>query len=130
MSDIQQPSLLDKALGSSLAKQISGSSHNVGKKALDAQVTKIFGSKYVISSSQYFAVSVDVPWVAISKNVQNQMLERSISQAHYGHENPGIVLIDFYPQPHGAFVLAMDKSSSHQGEKLVGYFVLQPKSST
>ena len=130
MSDVQQPNLLDEALGSNLVKQVSGSSHNVGKKALSAQVIEIFGSKYTISGSHYFAVSADVPWIAISKNVQNQMLERSIHQSHYDKADPGIVLVDFYPQPHGAFVLAMDKGSSRESEKLVGYFVLQPKSST
>lgn len=129
MVDVQQPKLLDEALGSSLVEQVSGPSHNVEQKALDAQVTKIFGSKYRIASSRYFAASADVSWVAISKSVQNQMLERSIKRSHYDSEKPGIVLVDFYPQPHGAFVLAMDRNAGRQGERLVGYFVLQAKGS-
>jgi hypothetical protein len=130
MSDVQQPKLLDEALGSALVKRASGPSHNAGRKALEAQIAKTFGAKYAISSSQYFVVSPDVLWVAASKNIQNQMLERSIGRAHYDGENPGVVLIDFYPQPHGAFVLAMDKGASGRNEKLVAYFVLRHKSST
>ena len=127
MNDVHQPKLLDEALGSNLVKQVSGPSHTVGKKALEAQVAAAFGSKYAIMASHYFSVSTDVPWVAISKNVQNQMLERSINRTHYYKENPGVDLIDFYPQSHGAFVLAMSKNSGRQSERLVGYFVLQRK---
>ncbi|RYE92528.1 MAG: hypothetical protein EOO77_46670 [Oxalobacteraceae bacterium] len=127
MTDIQQPKPLDEALGTNLVKQVTGQSRDERNKALDTRVTATFGGKYQIASSRYFSVSTDVTWLAVSKNVQNQMLERSMNRGHYDKENPGILLIDFYPQPHGAFVLAMDANSGKQGHKLVGYFVLKQK---
>ena len=129
MSTIQQPRSLDEVLGSNLAKQVSGPSHDAGKKALDIQITGIFGSEYMLSSSHFFTVSADVSWIAISRNVENQMSEHSVRRAHYDKENPGVVLVDFYRQPHGAFVLAMDGTRRNQDDKLVGYFILQPKHS-
>jgi hypothetical protein len=127
MVDVQQPRSLDELVGTSLVKQVPRSVHDMDEVALDTQVAKTFHGKYEIGSSRYFIVSTDVSWAAISKNVQNHMLESSIGRAHYDNEKPGIVLIDYYPQPHGAFVLAMSKESRRRGQRLAGYFVLKPK---
>lgn len=127
MVTIQQPRPLDEALGSTLVKQVAEASHKAGKTTLDALVEKTLGDGYVVESSRYFSVPADVAWIAISKNVQNQMHEHSVARGHYDKEQPGITLLDFYPQPHGAFVLATDKGSGRQGDRLIGYYSLRRK---
>ena len=52
-------------------------------------------------------------WVAISKNVENQMLEKSINRVPFEWTNPDMDFVDVYPQGDSAFAV-----------KVVGYDVL------
>ncbi len=92
--------------------------------ALNDEVTKYLRDKYSIESGSYYRFSKDVPWVAISKNVQNQMVEKSIRPVFFEWHNPGYDFVDIYPQGKTAFAVAMLSKSGPGKPKFVGYFVL------
>jgi hypothetical protein len=94
---------------------------------LHDEVTKYLRDKYTIQSGNYFRFSKDVPWVAISKNVENQMAEKSIERVFFEWNNPGYDFVDVYPQGNTAFAVAMNSKSGPGKPKLVGYFVLAAK---
>lgn len=95
--------------------------------ALHDELTKYLRDKYTIQSGSYFRFSKDVPWVAISKNVQNQMAEKSIERVVFEWNNPGYDSVDVYPQGKTAFAVAMHSKSGPGKPKFVGYFVLTAK---
>src|SRR5438034_273280 len=47
-------------------------------KQLDAEVTQFLRQSAAIRSVRYYKFSKDVPWIAISKDVQNQMSAKSV----------------------------------------------------
>lgn len=104
---------------------------NVTKSKLEIEELNNEVIKYLhdesltIISAQYYDFSGDVPWVAIAKNVQNQMLEKSIMKAKYEWNNPGYDLVDVYPQKDSAFAVAMYSKHVKNKTKLVGYYVLK-----
>lgn len=93
-------------------------------KALDAEVTKFLRGKYKIKSVAYYTFGGGIPWAAISKSVQNQMLEKSINRVVFAWNEPGLDFVDVYPQGDDAFAVAMYTKSSRGDEKFVGYYVL------
>jgi hypothetical protein len=95
--------------------------------ALDEEVSKFLRDKYTIKSGNYFRFRADVPWVAIAKNVQNQMAEKSVQRVIYDWNNPGYDFIDVYPQGDTAFAVAMYAKGGAGKTRLVGYFVLATK---
>lgn len=96
-------------------------------KNLMEEVTKFVRGKYAIKSGNYYRFRGDVPWVAISKNVQNQMAEKSIKRMLFDWNNPGFDFVDVYPQGDSAFAVAMSSKSSSGKSRLVGYFEMSPK---
>jgi hypothetical protein len=95
--------------------------------AFHKEVTKFLRDKYAIKSGNYYRFRGDVPWVAISKQVQNQMAEKSIQRVLYDWNNPGYDFVDVYPQGDTAFAVAMYAKGNRGKSKLVGYFVLTAK---
>jgi hypothetical protein len=93
-------------------------------KALDEEVTKFLRGKFAIKSGQYYRFSADMPWVAISKNVQNQMTAKSVTRKIYDWNNPGYDFVDVYPQGEAGFAMAMFSKSGRGEAKLVGYYLL------
>jgi hypothetical protein len=77
---------------------LSRESAGPNAKALDAEVTKFLRWEYKIKSVIYYQLNGDIPWIAVSKNVQNQMLEKAVKKKVFAWNNPGIDLIDVYPQ--------------------------------
>ena len=63
-------------------------------------------------------------WVAISKNVENQMLEKSINRVPFEWTNPDMDFVDVYPQGDSAFAVAMYSKTASSKVKVVGYDVL------
>jgi len=123
--NIHVPKSPVETMDTKLAKPAPDAAQLKETKALDAQVSSIFRNGYSVASSNYYHVAANVTWASIEKNVQNEMQEHSISKSRYDGENPGIVLIDFYPQRDGAFVVAMDNTTASKDEKLIGYYVLK-----
>jgi hypothetical protein len=106
------------------AKEVAATSSPVLAKALDGVVTRYLRGTYKIKSVQYYKFKSDVPWVAISKEVQNQMLEKSVKRSFFDWNEPGIDIIDIYPQGKTAFVIAMDKKALLSKKQFVGYYVV------
>jgi hypothetical protein len=106
------------------AKEVAAASSPALAKALDGVVTKYLRGTYKIKSVQYYKFKSDVPWVAISKEVQNQMLEKSVKRSFFDWNEPGIDIIDVYPQGKTAFVIAMDKKALLAKKQFVGYYVV------
>jgi hypothetical protein len=113
-----------EALGGDYIKSAPASGNAKSVKSLDGQLLALVGKQYKVKSSQYYKVAKDIPWIAISKNVQNQMLEKSIQKADFPWEDPGITFVEIYPQGTGAFAVAMDDSTVDSPEKFISYFVL------
>jgi hypothetical protein len=97
-------------------------------KKLDADVIEFVRGRYTIVSARYYRIGADVPWVAISKNVQNQMAEKSIKRVMLDWYEPGIDFVETYPQGQegAAVAVAMPKGAKSSAEKIVGYYVLGP----
>lgn len=97
---------------------------------LDAEVKAFLRDKFVIASGRYYQVPAEIPWIAVSKSVQNQMAEKSFKPAMFEWYEPGIDFVEVYPQGKegAAFAVAMPKGASPSGEKLVGYYVLNTPS--
>ena len=106
---------------------VKAADHGADAKALDEELTKYLRGKYLVQSAHYYTFSDDVPWVAIAKNVQNQMQEKSIPKVVYEWNNPGYDLVDVYPQGDTAFAVAILSKTKSGKTKLVGYFSLTAK---
>lgn len=93
---------------------------------LDAEATAFFRGRFLIQSARYYQVSAKVPWIAISKSVQNQMAEKSIQRTMFEWYEPGIDFVEIYPQANdsAAFAVAMPKDTNLNADKLVGFYVL------
>lgn len=104
-------------------KEVSASKDS---EKLDAEVIAFFRDQFSIKSARYYQVPGEIPWIAVSKSVQNQMAARSIQQTMFEWYEPGIDFIEVYPQGnHGAaFAVAMPKGANLSADKLVGFYVL------
>lgn len=93
---------------------------------LDAEVTAFLRDKYEIVSASYYELAGEVPWIAISKSVRNQMAAKSIQPVMFDWYEPGLDFVDVYPQgSDGAFALAMPEGSRSAADKLIGFYVLK-----
>lgn len=124
MAETATPTSPVEALGGAHIREVSASGDAKSAKALDGQLLALIGKQYKIKSSHYYKVAKDMPWVAIAKNVQNQMLEKSVKKGQFPWEDPGIVFLDVYPQGTSAFAVAMDSSTAKSSQKFIGYYVL------
>jgi hypothetical protein len=95
-------------------------------RKLDAEVTAFLRDKFAISSARYYLAPAAIPWIAVSKSVQNQMAEKSVQRTMFEWYEPGLDFVEVYPQggSGGAFAVAMPKGSNPSAEKLVGFYVL------
>jgi hypothetical protein len=95
-------------------------------KKLDTEVTAFLRDKYTISSARYYHTPGEVPWIAVSKSVQNQMKEKSIERKLFDWYEPGLDFVEVYPQGKNgsAFAVAMPKGTKSDADKLVGFYVL------
>ncbi len=109
---------------SKYVKALDASAAGANASALDDELTKFLRHKYKIESSSYYSFGSDIPWVAISKNVENQMLEKSVHRALFEWNNPGMDFVDVYPQDDRAFAVAMYSKTASSKVKFVGYYVL------
>ncbi|MFO1425028.1 MAG: hypothetical protein U1F70_15520 [Candidatus Competibacteraceae bacterium] len=93
---------------------------------LDAEAVAFLRGRFLIESARYYQVPSEIPWIAVSKSVQNQMAQRSIQRKMFEWYEPGIDFVEVYPQGnHGAaFALAMSKGANPSADKLVGFYVL------
>ena len=110
-----------KPLESMKAVPASESTH-----ALDTELTAYLRGRYLLVSASYYRAPAMIPWLAISKSVQNQMAEMSIQPAIFEWNEPGVDFIEVYPQEKhdAAFAVAMPRGSKSDAEKLVGFYVL------
>ena len=101
-------------------------------KKLDAEVTAFLRNKYAIASARYYQVPGEIPWIAVSKSVQNQMAEKSIQPVMFEWYEPGIDFVEVYPQGNNgaAFAVAMPKGTKSSSDKLVGFYVLSAPAAT
>ena len=98
-------------------------------EALDAEATAFLRGRYAIESARYYHLEGEVPWIALSKSVQNQMAERSIERTLFEWYEPGLDFTEVYPQgPDAAFAIAMPGASAPDAEKLVAFYVLRAPS--
>jgi hypothetical protein len=93
---------------------------------LDAELVRFLRTTYAIKSVHYYRFQKGIPWVAISKRVQNEMSEKSINRVAYDWEEPGIDFVDVYSQGKNGFAVAMLKDTPTDSEKFVGYYLLKP----
>lgn len=95
-------------------------------KKLDADVTAFLRNQYAIASARYYHVPGEIPWIAVSKSVQNQMAEKKIEQKLFDWEEPGIDFVEVYPQGKkgAAFAVAMPTGTKSSADKLVGFYIL------
>lgn len=100
---------------------------NEATKKLDAEVTAFLRDKYTIASAKYYEVAGEIPWIAVSKNVQNQMAEKSVKKVMFEWYEPGLDFIEVYPQGKQAFALAMPKGTKSSADKLIGFYTLTEK---
>jgi hypothetical protein len=93
---------------------------------LDAEVTAFLRNTYAIASARYYKVPGEIPWIAVSKSVQNQMAEKSIPRKIFDWYEPGLDFVEVYPQGKtgAAFAVAMLKGTQSGGGALVGFYVL------
>ncbi|BDC47811.1 hypothetical protein F183_A01270 [Bryobacterales bacterium F-183] len=96
-------------------------------KKLDAEVTAFLRDKYSIASARYYTVAGEIPWIAVSKNVQNQMAEKGIKKVMFEWYEPGLDFVEVYPQGKQGFALAMPKGRKSDSEKLIGFYTLTAK---
>lgn len=95
-------------------------------KELDAEVTAFFRGRFSIESADYYLVPGEIPWIAVSKFVQNQMKEKSIRRTQFDWYEPGIHFVEVYLQDNdrAAFAVAMPEGTNSRTEKLIGFYVL------
>jgi hypothetical protein len=93
---------------------------------LDAEALAFFRDQFSIDSARYYQVPAEIPWIAVSKSVQNQMAELSIQRTMFEWYEPGIDFIEVYPQGNdaSAFAVAMPKGTNPSADKLVGFYGL------
>ncbi|WP_320043228.1 hypothetical protein [uncultured Desulfobacter sp.] len=93
---------------------------------LDQEVKTFCRGQFAIGSASYYQVAGEIPWLAISKSIQNQMAAKSIERTMFDWYEPGIDFIEIYPQGKngGAFALAMPKESNLGADKLIGFYIL------
>ncbi len=101
-------------------------------KKLDAEVTVFLRDRFTIASARYYQVPGEIPWIAVSKSVQNQMAEKSHKRAMFEWYEPGIDFVEIYPQGKDgdAFAVAMPKGANPSADKLVGFYVLRASPAT
>lgn len=95
-------------------------------RKLDAEVIVFLRGKYKIKSGHYYQVPAEIPWIAVSKSIQNQMAEKSIPKQLFEWYEPGLDFVEIYPQSKSdiAFAVAMLKGTKSNSKKLVGFYVL------
>ncbi|HLK63430.1 MAG TPA: hypothetical protein VKU19_08320 [Bryobacteraceae bacterium] len=93
-------------------------------KKLDAEVTAFLRNQYAIASARYYQAPGEIPWIAISKSVQNQMAEKSIQRTMFDWYEPGIDFVEVYPEGKNAFAVAMPTGTKSNADKLVGFYIL------
>ena len=95
-------------------------------KKLDAEAIAFFRDQFSIESARYYQVPGEIPWIAVSKSVQNQMAEKSIQRTMFDWYEPGIDFVEVYPQGNNGavFAVAMPKGTNPSADKLVGFYVL------
>jgi hypothetical protein len=93
---------------------------------LDAEAIAFFRDQLTIDSARYYQVPGAIPWIAVSKSVQNQMAEKSIQWTMFDWYEPGIDFVEVYLQGNNgaAFAVAMPKGTNLSADKLVGFYVL------
>ncbi len=93
---------------------------------LDAEAMAFFQGRFSIQSARYYQVSGKIPWIAVSKSVQNQMAEKCIERTMFEWYEPGIDFVEVYPQGNAgaAFAVAMPKETDLNADKLIGFYVL------
>lgn len=105
-------------------KEIQASENS---EKLDADVIAFSQGQFSIESARYYHAPAKTPWLAVSKSIQNQMAEESFHQKIYEWHEPGIDIIDVYPQGNTAFAVAMPKDRDRSADKLIGFYVLKLK---
>lgn len=95
-------------------------------RKLDAEVIAFLRDSFSIKSARYYKVPDEIPWIAVSKSVQNQMVEKSIQRTMFDWYEPGIDFVEIYPQGNNsnAFAIAMPKETNPSADKLVGFYIL------
>jgi hypothetical protein len=93
---------------------------------LDAETKSFLRDQFSIKSARYYLVPGEIPWIAVSKSIHNQMAEKSIQRKMFEWYEPGIDFVEIYPQGKNgaAFAVAMPKGSNPSANKLVGFYVL------
>ena len=94
-------------------------------KRLDAELIALLRGGYTIESVHYYRFHRDIPWIAIAKNVQNQMSEMAVARQTIEWAEPGLDFAELYPQGKKAFAVAMLKDTPNNAAKFVGYYLLQ-----
>ena len=95
-------------------------------KELDIELSDYLRDEFSIDSAQYYHVASEIPWIAVSKSVQNQMAEKSIKKQMFEWYEPGLDFIEIYPQSNDtAFAIAMPKGTNTSSDKLVGFYILK-----
>ena len=95
-------------------------------KKLDQEVTGFLRGRYAIEKAKYYRAPASMAWIAISKNVQNQMAAKSIKPIMFEWYEPGIDFVEIYPQGEkgAGFALAAPRDMQFEGEKLLAFYVL------
>ena len=103
-------------------KEVPASDKSAG---LDAEVQAFLRDRFTIESARYYVLPGDVPWLAVSKSVENQMAERSIRRTIFEWYEPGLDFVEVYPQGDAeAFAVAMPKDGPTSEAKLIGFYRL------
>jgi hypothetical protein len=99
-------------------------------RILDAEVKTFLRDEFTIVSARYFQPASAIPWISISKSVQNQMAEKSVKRTMFEWYEPGLDFVEVYPQEknRGAFALAIPKESRLDSVRLIGFYVLSAPS--
>lgn len=105
-------------------KEVSPSGNT---EKLDSEANAFFRNRYTIVSAHYYKVPAELPWIAVSKSVSNQMADKSIQRKLFEWYKLGVDFFDVYPQGNNttAFALAMPKETNFNAEKLVAFYVLK-----
>jgi hypothetical protein len=92
---------------------------------LDAEAKAFLRDQFSIESARYYLVPGEIPWIAVSKSIHNQMAEKSIQRKMFEWYEPGIDFVEVYPQgKNSAFAVAMPKGTNPSANKLVAFYVL------
>jgi len=105
--------------------EVAAAAAQESAKRLDAELIALLRGGYTIESVHYYRFDPDIPWVAIAKNVQNQMSEVAVSRETLDWAEPGLDFAELYPQGKKAFAVAMLKDTPSNAAKFVGYYLLK-----